>query len=88
MIRSSTLAVTDTATAVGGDDNDSYSGRSIAVYHEAGDTVYLGADDVDDEGWPLVPGDKVSFTVQSDETLYAVCASGDTATLRVIEQGV
>lgn len=63
---------------------------ALAFWNAGPDTVYLGGTGVDtDEGTP-VPGESWSpgFTLGSRDLLYAVCAEGETAELRVLEVGV
>lgn len=90
MIKTRAVEVTDEPVRVDqtGVDEGS-SGESVAVLNEGADTAYLGGSDVTDaNGFPVPVNGQVAFDLQQEEALYGVCATGETATLRVIEQGV
>lgn len=50
------------------------------------DTVYLGDSEVTDTtGWPLASGERIELTMRRTD-VYAICASSDTATVKVIDE--
>lgn len=60
-------------------------GWPLVVYNEGADTVYLGGAFVDDtNGIPLVAGGLFTYEVPHQDDLYAICGTGDTATVRLM----
>lgn len=59
--------------------------RNVAVYNSGASTVYLGGAAVTStDGYPLTAGDDVTMNLGEAETLYAVCATSGSATLKVL----
>jgi hypothetical protein len=79
-----TSVATGTSTVVMSSASDRYD---VAVSCTSG-TAYIGSASVTDtDGFPLGPGDSVTLTMRSGKALYARCATGGTATLRVLAVG-
>lgn len=57
----------------------------VAVGNPSGSTAYLGSSAVTDTtGYPLAAGDRATLDLVVGEAIYARCATGGTATLRVL----
>lgn len=85
--------ITDSAAVrIDTEAEDARGGSCLIVRNDAGgDTVYLGAADVTDAtGFPLAAASSLVDDVDlaSDEALYAICATGDSAVLYVLESGI
>ncbi len=63
--------------------------RTVIVYNEGTDTVYLGGADVTaTTGIPLAAESKIAWTTeQRSDDLYAICDTSETATVRVLSTG-
>jgi hypothetical protein len=60
--------------------------RDIAIRNNGPNTVYLGGSAVTSaNGFPLGSGDDIAYSLGESETLHGVCASGESAALRVIQ---
>lgn len=60
--------------------------HDIAVRNNGPNTVYIGGSAVTSTtGFPLGSGDDMAYTLGESETLHGVCASGESAALRVIQ---
>jgi len=87
---SSAVAVEDTAVLVI-DDETTPTGRSedgrvtYTLFNAGADTVYLGASDVDDQnGLPVAANAALSISIRHHGKLYAVCSTGESASVRVL----
>jgi hypothetical protein len=60
--------------------------RDISIRNNGPNTVYIGGPTVTSAaGYPLASGEDGSFVVGAAEVLHGVCASGETAALRVLQ---
>lgn len=58
----------------------------VTIYNAGTDEVYLGGSDVTSAtGLPVVAGQSFSYDLGARDELYAICASGETATVRVLK---
>lgn len=84
------VEVTDEAAIIVNAANFGVVGREMnaLIVNTTGDTVYLGGPDVDDneDGFPLAEGAGVTVALVG-EALYAICATGDSATLSILRNG-
>lgn len=85
-------AVSTTAVRLSGTPDDAVSGQSCVLKLAAGsDTVYIGGDntvtDANGFPWETIDG-PLSFELDSGEAVWGVCASGESATVHVLNQGV
>lgn len=82
----SAVAVTDVATQVVPNRN---SGGAVTIQNanvSGGDNVYVGNEGVTDAtGLQLQPGEGI--TLNSSNSVYAICSSGQTADVRVLQDG-
>jgi len=59
--------------------------RDVAVYNGGPNTVYIGGAAVTSAaGYPIASGADLVYPLGEAETLYGVCATGETAALRVL----
>lgn len=58
------------------------------LINEGADTVYLGDSEevTDSDGWPLEANERIELTMRRTP-VYAICASSDTATVKIIDEG-
>jgi hypothetical protein len=89
-VKSVAIEVSDTPVLVVG-NGGRFAGGSFALINEGPDQVFLGGASVDDvDGFPYTTDDDSygqDFPSGSNEKLYAICSSGNSATLRVIRTG-
>lgn len=72
------------------DTADTIAGQAFAFYNTGPDTVYIGDSTVtDDDGLPVAAGSwSPGLALGTGDHIYGVCATGDTAEVRVLEVGV
>lgn len=76
------LVIDDTTTPTGVKED----GRiTYSIINIGPGTAYLGASDVaDTNGYPLANGAACTISIRHKAHLYAICASGDDAYLRIL----
>lgn len=90
------MAVTSLATvavsnspivAIVGDGAGDQSGASFTIYNNGPNTVYVGGSDVTSAtGIPVPSTGRLNWALEAGETLYGVCASAETAVVRIAKQ--
>ncbi len=67
-------------------DSSTYE-RDILLENQGASTVYIDTTSgvTSSTGFPLLTGSSVSFTVKGEQTIYGICASTGTATVKSIE---
>lgn len=82
MATSAAVSVTDNPTVAIATPNGTR--HDIAVHNDGAGTVYVGGATVTSAtGFPIISGEDASFSLGESETLYGICAFGQSATLRV-----
>lgn len=86
------IAVDDNpAVLILGDDTDTLShGTGYFTNRTGGDTIYVGGPNVTaSTGYPIAAGEeKGPFDLATGAKLYAICGSGDSATVDTLTVGV
>lgn len=73
------ISVGNTPTPITAATSDNVAGKSIALKNTGTAPVRLGGEDVTmADGFPLGPGETISFDLTDNEILYAVAASSGT----------
>lgn len=88
-LKTSVHTVTDTAAAI---PATPLANRNSAAFRNMGPyTIYFGssAGVTDADGWPKYPGEEFHIDIKDDTavTLYAVCSSGESSEVRILEVG-
>lgn len=88
MARHATYAVDDSPRVTIAPDIG--SPQHVYIRNSGPDVVYVGDGSgtvTDANGWPIASGGLENFQLNPDESLDAVCAAGDTATVHVLRTG-
>lgn len=86
------ISISTTPVRIDTQAEDARGGSCLFITNAAGgDTVYLGASDVaDTTGFPLAAGSSLvdELELASDEAIFAVCATAESAVVYVLEAGI
>jgi hypothetical protein len=62
--------------------------RTVAIYNSGSNTVYMGGSDVTSStGYPLAAYDDIVMQLGENEVVYGICATSESASLRVFGAG-
>lgn len=84
------INVDDSApVAISGADTDAVRGQAVAFKNTGSSSCYVGPADVTDTtGYPVDAGEAMGVDLETTgDQLYAICASGESTTLRVLAVG-
>lgn len=91
-VAASSKSITSTASRVDtAADADAKDGGCIYLRNSGAQVVYIGASNVTDTtGFPIPATTTLAFDLDlaQSEALYAVCAAGESSTLKVLETGL